>query len=291
MKLRSMSFSKNLRKGLINLILSADMQYDKHVLDILHNGGYVLDRTGTGTLKRWDKNFLFKPAEQFPILKKKYVNFEALKGEILWIYQDQSNDVNLLKSKYGVGVWNEWADENGTIGKAYGYQVKKHGLIDKLIHTLKTDPHDRGMVMSLWDNGDLPKMNLRPCAFQTLWFVDPVTNELNLKLIQRSGDMGLGVPFNMAQYAVLQAMIAQVTGLEVGYFKHEINDAHIYVNHINALRRQLARTEWTNEEGNPTWSGKLELNPDVKDFYDFTPQDITLVGYESHKKLKMEVAV
>lgn len=280
------------------MILSADKQYDSIVTEILHHGGYVLDRTGTGTLKLWNKEFFHRPTQKFPVLKKKKVFVESAKKELLWIYQDQSNDVNLLQEKYGVKVWNEWADEEGTIGKAYGYQVKKHQLIDKLIHTLKTNPYDRGMVMSLWSNEDLDEMNLRPCAFQTLWNVDPVSNELNMTLIQRSGDMGLGVPFNMVQYAILQAMIAQVTGFKVGGFKHYINDAHVYVNHINALREQLARNEGVSNtflkgvgQFKRTREGKLWLNPDIKDFYDFKPEDIKLKGYVSHDNIKMEVSV
>jgi thymidylate synthase len=270
------------------IILGADSQYDTHITDILENGGYVKDRTGTGAIKRWELSFLHRPAEEFPILKKKKVFFEALKGELLWIYQDQSNDVNLLRSKYGVKVWNEWAGEDGTIGKAYGYQVKKNKLIDKLIYTLKTNPHSRQMVMSLWSHEDLEEMNLPPCAFMTIWNVDPVTNELNMKLVQRSGDMGLGVPFNMAQYALLQCMIAHVTGYKVGYFKHDITDAHIYVNHINPLRGQLDRKMDIKQTlSKPT----LWLNPEVKDFYKFTMDDIKLIGYEHMEHIPMEVSV
>jgi thymidylate synthase len=276
----------------MEIIPSADFQYDAHTLDIIQNGGYVLDRTGTGTLKRWEKDFLFRPADEFPILTKKKVFFESAKKEMFWIYQDQSNDVNLLREKYGVKVWNEWADEEGTIGKAYGYQVKKHSLIDKLIHTLKTNPYDRGMVMSLWSNEDLEEMNLRPCAFQTIWNVDPITDELNMKLIQRSGDMGLGVPFNMVQYAILQIMIAHVTGLKVGYFKHSITDAHVYVNHINPLRKQLQRDETYNEEGEELSVGKIGLSPYTpKDFYKIKPEHIKLYNYVSHKNIKMKVSV
>lgn len=265
-------------------IKSADEQYDKIVTDILHNGSYVMDRTGTGALKLWAQEFNFKPAQSFPILTKKKVFFQSAVGELLWIYQDQSNDVELLRSKYGVKVWNEWAGEDGTIGKAYGYQVRKHNLINNLINTLKNNPQDRAMMMSLWSNEDLDEMNLRPCAFQTLWDVDPVTNELNMTLIQRSGDMGLGVPFNMVQYAVLQAMIAQVTGYEVGGFKHLINNAHIYMNHINPLRQQLKRERFK-------YYMNFELNPDITDFYDFKPEDIKLVNYHCHENIKMEVSI
>jgi thymidylate synthase len=281
-------------RRLLNVIETADQQYNKHVLDILHNGAYALDRTGTGVLKRWDKNFLFRPLEQFPILTKKKVAFETAKKELFWIYQDQSNDVTLLQEKYGVKVWNEWSGEDGTIGRAYGYQVKKHQLIDRLIHTLKTNPNDRGMVMSLWSNEDLPEMNLRPCAFQTLWYYDPLTHELNMKLVQRSGDMGLGVPFNMTQYAILQIMIAHVCDMNVGWFKHEINDAHIYVNHINPLRKQLERRDYFMDKGKRRLisSGKISLHPNTpRDFYKIKPEHIQLNGYVSHPNIRMKVSV
>jgi thymidylate synthase len=224
-------------------------------------------------------------------LTKKKVFFETAKKELFWIYQDQSNNVNLLREKYGVKVWDEWALEDGTIGKSYGYQVKKHQLIDKLIYTLKNNPEDRGMVMSLWSNEDLPQMALRPCAFQTLWDVDPVTNELNMTLIQRSGDMGLGVPFNMVQYAILQAMIAHVTGYKVGGFKHYINNAHVYVNHINPLKQQLQRGNLYGPNGKGLSSGKLWINPEVTDFYKLKPEDIKLVDYNSLDHIPMKVSV
>jgi thymidylate synthase len=271
---------------------TADAQYRRQVEDIFQNGSYAMDRTGTGVLKKWDANFLFRPAQQAPILTSKKVFFETAKKELLWIYQDQSNDVELLKSKYGVKVWDEWAGEDGTIGKAYGYQVKKHQLIDKLIHTLRTNPNDRGMVMSLWSNEDLDEMNLRPCAFQTLWYYEPVSNELNMKLIQRSGDMGLGVPFNMIQYAVLHTMVAHVVGMKVGWMKHEINDAHIYLNHINPLREQLERNKEMSNKGVPLSSGLLRMKRGApRDFYKIKPSDIELLYYVSHEPIGMEVSV
>lgn len=273
------------------IITPADAQYRTMVEDIFKHGTYIMDRTGTGALKLWGQEFNHRPAKFFPILTSKKVNYKSAVKEMLWIYQDQSNDVNLLKEKYGVKIWDEWAQEDGTIGKAYGYQVKKHGLIDKLIHDLKNNPADRAMIMSLWNHEDLPEMALRPCAFMTMWDVDPALNELNMTLIQRSGDMGLGVPFNMVQYAVLQAMIAQVTGYKVGGFKHVINNAHIYIDHINPLREQLSRDRYKDEEGEKLLSGFFELNPEVTDFYDFTPDDVTIRSYHSHTHIPMKVSV
>lgn len=275
------------------MIKTAEQQYKNNVIDILENGGYVMDRTGTGALKRWAHEYTHRPAQSFPILWSKKVNFEKLAGEILWIMQDQSNDTKLLKEKYGIGIWDEWANESGLIGKAYGYQVRKHKQIDRLIEGLKNDPYSRRHRINLMSEEDAPEMELEPCAFMTLWYVDPVTHELNMTLFQRSGDMGLGVPFNMAQYALLQAMIAQVTGYKVGYFKHYINDAHIYVNHINPLKQQLNRGNFVGKgfDKKPAREGRLWLNPEITDFYDFTLDDIKLLDYNHHPHIKMNVSV
>lgn len=173
--------------------------------------------------------------------------------------------------------------EDGTIGKAYGYQIKKYRQVDKLIETLKTNPQDRRMIVNLWNIEDLPEMALQPCAFLTLW--DVTDGRLNCMLVQRSGDIGLGVPFNMTQYAVLVHLIAQVTDLRPGLFTHVINNAHIYENHVEALKLQLSRRE----EALP--APKLIINPEIKDFYKFTPDDIKLDDYKHLGKIEMEVAV
>lgn len=261
-----------------------DCQYDTIVKDILHNGGYVKDRTGTGTLKRFAHEMRHRPNEMFPILTKKKVAFESAKKELFWIYQDQSNDVNLLKEKYGVKVWDEWANDEGTIGKAYGFQVKKHNQIDRLIEGIKSDPYSRRHRIQLWSEEDASEMELEPCAFMTLWYVDPVSNELNMTLIQRSGDMGLGIPFNMVQYAILQKIVAHCTGYKVGEFVHLINDAHVYVNHINPLKRQLSL-----EELPPR--AYVEITTHETDFYKLTPDDIKLRDYQSYGAIPMEVSV
>lgn len=274
---------------------TADQQYREAVKDIIESGSFCNDRTGTGTLKKFYKTFSFSPKQGVPILTSKFIPHKAALGELLWIYQDQSNDVELLKSKYGVKVWNEWAGEDGTIGKAYGYQVRKHNQIDRLIDGLKNNPFSRRHRIQLWSEEDAPEMNLEPCAFLTLWDYEPIGNKLNMALIQRSGDMGLGVPFNQYQYHILHRMIAQCVGMELGEFTHTIINAHVYVNHINPLKEQLARSENVKSLGFSAKSvlhtGDLWINPDITDFYEFTMDDIKLQDYVSHPKITMEVSV
>ncbi len=224
----------------------------------------------------------FNLQKEFPILTTKFVAFKTAVKEMLWIYQKQSNVVEDLR-QMNVKIWNEWEGEDGTIGKAYGYQVKKFHQIDNLIEALKNNPQDRRMMLNLWNWEDLPEMSLAPCCFLTMW--DVTDGHLNCMLIQRSGDMPLGVPFNSAQFSVLTHMLAQVTGLKPGLFTHVINNAHIYENQIEGMKVQLTRA-------NDAYSApKLWLNPEIKDFYDFTIDDIKLVDYEYHPAIKMEVSV
>lgn len=225
----------------------------------------------------------FDLEKEFPILTTKFVAFKTSVKEILWIWQKQSNDVRALQ-QWNCHVWDEWMQEDGTIGKAYGYQLAKYHQVDTLLKTLKENPQSRRMVVSMWNVEDLPEMALQPCAFLTMWDVS-ADNRLNCMLVQRSGDMGLGVPFNMAQYAALVCMIAQVSGLRPGLFTHVINNAHIYENHVEALKTQLARRN----EAYP--APRLRLNPEIKDFYDFKPEDIVLENYQHLGKLPMKVSV
>ena len=259
-----------------------DEKYLSIVKDILDNGYYDNNRTGMPTYKLPHQIMQFNLQKEFPILTTKFVAFKTAVKEMLWIYQKQSNVVEDLR-QMNVKIWNEWEGEDGTIGKAYGYQIAKYKQLDKLIKTIKEDPDSRRMIVTLWNIEDLEDMALQPCAYETLW--DVGDGYLNCMLIQRSGDMGLGVPFNTAQYAALQCMIGQVTGLKPGKFTHVINNAHIYENHVDALREQLARRN----QALP--APKIIVNPEVKDFYDFTPEDITLDGYEHLGKLSMTVAV
>lgn len=260
----------------------ADTQYLQIIENILDHGYYANNRTGIATYKLPHQVMQFNLAEEFPILTTKFVAFKTAIKELLWIWQLQSNDVRQLQAM-NVKVWDEWMREDGTIGKAYGYQIAKYKQLDNLLDMLQKDPQSRRMIVTLWNIEDLPDMALQPCAYETLW--DVTDGRLNCMLIQRSGDMGLGVPFNTAQYAALVHMTAQVSGLQAGQFTHVINNAHIYENHVEALRIQLERKYEALE------APVLRLNPEIKNFYDFTPEDITLEGYEHLGKLSMTVAV
>lgn len=224
----------------------------------------------------------FDLSKEFPILTTKFVAFKTAIKEMLWIWQLQSNDVKKLQ-EMNCYVWDEWMLEDGTIGKAYGYQIAKYKQLDKLIETLKSNPQDRRMIVTLWNIEDLSEMALQPCAFQTIW--DVTDGKLNCMLVQRSGDFLLGIPFNTTQYAVLTHLIAQVTGLKVGLLTHVINNAHVYKNHLEGAKLQLARKNETYE------APKLWINPEIKNFYDFTIDDIKLIDYKHHPTIKMEVAV
>ncbi len=261
----------------------ADQQYLDIIEKILQSGALGENRTGMPAYKLPHQIMQFDLEKEFPILTTKFVAFKTAIKEILWIWQKQSNDVRLLQ-EWNCHVWDEWMREDGTIGKAYGYQLGKYHQVDTLLDTLKKDPQSRRMVVDLWNVADLPDMALQPCAFLTMWDVS-ADGRLNCMLIQRSGDMGLGIPFNMSQYAALVCMIAKVSGLRPGLFTHVINNAHIYENHVPQLRLQLTRRQDAYQA--PT----LWLNPDIKNFYDFQPEDIRLEGYQHHDKISMEVSV
>ena len=259
-----------------------DEQYLKIVSDILDHGYFDNNRTGIPTYKLPHQIMQFDLEKEFPILTTKKVAFKTAVKEILWIMKDQSNDVRKLQEQ-NCHVWDEWMMEDGTIGTAYGWVVKEYHQMDDLIHSLKTNPQDRRMMINLWQIPHLKTGALAPCVFLSMW--DVTDGHLNLMLVQRSGDMGLGVPFNTTQYAVLARMLAQVTGLKPGLMTHVINNAHIYENHVEAMKEQLARRD----EAYP--APELWLNPDIKDFYDFTANDVKLIGYKHHDKISMEVAV
>lgn len=261
----------------------ADTKYLDIVQNILDNGRLGQNRTGMPAYKLPHQIMQFDLEKEFPILTTKFVAFKTSVKEILWIWQKQSNDVRVLQ-QWNCHVWDEWMQADGTIGKAYGYQLAKYHQVDTLLKTLKENPQSRRMVVSMWNVEDLPEMALQPCAFLTMWDVS-ADNRLNCMLVQRSGDMGLGIPFNMAQYAALVCMIAQVSGLRPGLFTHVINNAHIYENHVETLKTQLARRN----EAYP--APRLQLNPEIKDFYDFKPEDIVLENYQHLGKLPMKVSV
>ena len=259
-----------------------DQQYLGILKNVIENGHYDQNRTGVPTYKLPHQIMQFDLQKEFPILTTKRVAFKTAVKELLWIYRDQSNDVTKLQEQ-NVHIWDEWVDENNTIGKGYGYQIAKFKQIDKLIETLKTNPQDRRMIMTMWNIADLPDMTLQPCCFMTLW--DVSGDRLNCMLIQRSGDLGLGVPFNTTQYAVLVHMVAQVTGFKPGLFTHIINNAHVYENHVEVLKGQIDKLL----EAYP--APNLIINPGIEDFYDFKAEDISLSDYKSHETIKMEVAI
>jgi thymidylate synthase len=259
-----------------------DDKYISIASDILANGYYDTNRTGMNTYKLPHQIMQFNLQDEFPILTTKFVAFNTCVKELLWIFKDQSNEVKLLQSQ-NVHIWDEWAMEDGTIGTSYGYIVAKYKQIDDLIMNLKNNPQDRRMMINLWQIPYLDGGALHPCCFTTMW--DVTEGRLNCMLLQRSGDMGLGVPFNTTQYAVLTHMLAQVTNLKVGLLTHVINNAHIYENHVEAIKTNISRKNLSKPA--PT----LLLNKEIKDFYDFTSNDIKLLNYNYEPSIKMEVSV
>ncbi|WP_297426158.1 thymidylate synthase [Clostridium sp.] len=259
-----------------------DDKYLSIANDILENGYFDNNRTGVKTYKLPHQIMQFNLEKEFPILTTKFVAFKTAVKELLWIFKDQSNDVKALQAQ-NVKIWDEWIMEDGTIGTSYGWVVKKFNQMDKLIDALKNNPQDRRMMLNLWQIPYLDDGALYPCCFLTMW--DVTDGKLNCMLVQRSGDWGLGVPFNTSQYAVLVHLLAQVTGHKPGLFTHVINNAHIYENQVEGLKLQLTRR-------NDTYSApKLWINPEIKDFYDFTPDDIKLEDYKYHEAIKMDVSV
>ena len=260
--------------------------YDQQYLDIaariLEQGYFDQNRTGIPTYKLPHQIMQFDLSQEFPILTTKKVAFKTAVRELLWIFKEQSNDVRRLQEQ-NVHIWDEWMMEDGTIGTSYGWGVKKYHQVDHLIEQLKTNPQDRRMMLNLWQIPYLDTGALYPCCFLTMW--DVTDGRLNCMLVQRSGDWGLGVPFNTTQYAVLVHLLAQVTGFQPGLFTHVINNAHIYENQVEGIRTQLGRRDQAFD------APKLWINPEITDFYQFTDRDIKLIGYQHLDKIKMEVAV
>ncbi|MDD2435530.1 MAG: thymidylate synthase [Bacilli bacterium] len=279
-----------------------DREYINLCKEIMEYGTEVENRTGINTIKLPYKHFEFDLEEEFPILTTKFVAFKSAILEMLWIYQTQSNDVRWLQER-GVKIWNEWQiDENGyyngkyfgqeyayTIGTAYGYIVNKYQLIQNLIETLKNNPTDRRMNMSLWQNDYLETAALPSCVWDSMW--DVTDGKLNVVVTQRSCDVALGLPFNVTQYAVLQTMIARVTGLKPGKLYWSAKDVHLYVDQIEGIKEQIKRYEELGDFEAP----KLWVNPDIKDFFKFDNskelKDIKLIDYEHHGKIQMPVAI
>ena len=261
-------------------------KYDELYLDMAENilkyGYFAENRTVNKTYKLPHQVMQFNLEEEFPILTTKKLAFKTAVKELLWIFKDQSNDVRKLNDQ-NVKIWDEWMQDDGTIGESYGYVVKKYDQMNLLLETLKTDPQNRRMMINLWQIPHLEKAPLHPCCFLTMW--DVVGDKLNCMLVQRSGDVPLGVPFNTTQYAVLTHLVAQAVGLKPGLFTHVINNAHIYENQIKGIREQILR------KPHAFPAPKLVINKNIKDFYEFTADDISLEGYKYHEAIKMEVSV
>ena len=249
---------------------------------VLEHGTKKDDRTGTGTLSVFGWQMRYNLAEGFPLVTTKKCHLRSIIHELLWFLQGDTN-IKYLKEN-GVSIWDEWADENGNLGPVYGHQWRSWprpdgGTIDQIsevVKTLKTNPDSRRIIVSAWNVADLDKMALAPChAFFQFYVAD---GKLSCQLYQRSADIFLGVPFNIASYALLTMMMAQVTGLGLGDFVHTLGDAHLYLNHLDQTREQCPL---------PT----MTLNPDVKDIFGFRFEDFTLAGYDPHPAIKAPVAV
>lgn len=256
----------------------------QHVLD---HGVLKEDRTGTGTHSVFGYQMRFNLQDGFPLLTTKKLHLKSIIHELLWFLKGDTN-VKYLQEN-GVRIWNEWADENGDLGHIYGYQWRSWpdyngGHIDQIkeaIHTIQNNPDSRRIIVSAWNVADLPQMNLPPCHAFFQFYV--ANGKLSLQLYQRSADIFLGVPFNIASYALLLMMVAQVTGLEAGDFVHTLGDAHIYNNHIEQVREQLSRE--------PRALPKMKLNPDVKSIFDFKYEGFELTDYNPHPHIAGKVAV
>ncbi|MEF9924505.1 MAG: thymidylate synthase [Muribaculaceae bacterium] len=256
----------------------------QHVMDC---GTEKSDRTGTGTKSVFGYQMRFNLEDGFPMLTTKKLHLKSIIHELLWFLNGDTN-VKYLQDN-GVRIWNEWADENGDLGHIYGYQWRSWpnydgGFIDQIseaIEMIKHNPDSRRIIVSAWNVADIPTMKLPPChAFFQFYVAD---GKLSLQLYQRSADIFLGVPFNIASYALLLMMVAQVTGLRVGEFVHTLGDAHIYTNHFEQVAEQLLRT--------PRELPRMILNPDVKSIFDFKYEDFTLENYNPMPHIKAPVAV
>ncbi len=249
---------------------------------ILEEGTDKSDRTGTGTRSIFGYQMRFNLRNGFPLLTTKKVHFKSIAHELIWFLKGDTN-IKYLKEN-GVSIWDEWADENGNLGRVYGAQWRDFGGIDQinnLLHSLKNNPDSRRMIVSAWNPVDVPAMALPPC--HTLWQCYVADGKLSLQLYQRSADVFLGLPFNIASYALLTHMLAQVSGLEVGDLIMTLGDAHLYNNHFEQANLQLTRQE----RKLPT----LELNKEINSIFDFKFEDIVVKNYDPHGSIKAPVAV
>lgn len=262
-------------------------QYLQLLQHILDNGTDKDDRTGTGTRSVFGYQMRFDLADGFPLLTTKKLHLKSIIHELLWFLKGDTNVAYLQNN--GVRIWNEWADADGDLGHIYGYQWRSWpdyngGHVDQIsqvIDQLRNDPDSRRIIVSAWNVADIPNMNLPPCHALFQFYV--ADGRLSLQLYQRSADCFLGVPFNIASYALLLLMVAQVTGLKPGEFVHTLGDAHLYNNHLEQARLQLTRE--------PRKLPVMTINPEVKDIFSFKYEDFTLSDYNPHPHISAQVSV
>jgi thymidylate synthase len=254
---------------------------------VLEHGTEKSDRTGTGTRSVFGWQMRFDLRQGFPLVTTQKLHLRSIVHELIWFLRGDTNIAYLKEN--GVSIWDEWADANGDLGPVYGAQWRSWptadgGAVDQIrwvVDEIRRNPDSRRLIVSAWNVGELPKMALMPCHTMFQFYV--ADGRLSCQLYQRSGDIFLGVPFNIASYALLTHMVAQVCGLEVGDFVHTLGDAHLYNNHIEQAKLQLSRE--------PLPLPHLELNPDVRSIFDFRYEDVTIEGYQSHPAIKAPVAV
>ena len=262
-------------------------QYLELLNRILNEGTRKSDRTGTGTLSVFGHQMRFDMAEGFPLLTTKKLHLKSIIYELLWFLRGDTN-VKYLHD-HGVSIWDEWADENGELGPIYGHEWRswpdyQGGTIDQIanvVDQIRRTPDSRRMIVSAWNVAEVDSMALPPCHTMFQFYV--AEGRLSLQLYQRSADTFLGVPFNIASYALLLQMMAQVTGLQPGEFIHTTGDTHLYLNHLDQARLQLTRA--------PRKLPRMAINPDVKSIFDFTYEDFSLEGYDPWPHIKAEVSV
>lgn len=275
-------------------------QYHEALKTILELGEESTDRTGTGTLSYFGMQSRYRLGDGFPLVTTKKLHLKSIIHELLWFLSGDTN-IRYLKEN-GVSIWDEWADEQGDLGPVYGYQWRSFPALEptgqmlegeplfigrsidqitQLVDMIKTSPDSRRLIVSAWNPADVPRMALPPC--HTMWQVRILNGKLNLQLYQRSADMFLGVPFNIASYALLQVMLAHVTGYEPGDFIHTLGDAHIYSNHMDQVELQLSRT--------PKALPTIRIKRDVATIFDFKYEDFEIIDYDPDPLIRAPVAV
>jgi thymidylate synthase len=262
-------------------------QYEDFLAYVFKNGTPKTDRTGTGTISVFGGQLRFDLSESFPLITTKKVHFKSVVYELLWFLMGDTN-IKYLQ-EHNVRIWNEWADENGDLGPVYGKQWRSWegangetiDQISNVVNLLKNNPDSRRILVNAWNVGELSEMALTPCHCMFQFYV--ADGKLSCQLYQRSADLFLGVPFNIASYALLTLMLAQVCGLQPGEFVHTFGDAHIYTNHFKQVEEQLSR--------NPRPYPKIKINPNVRSIFDFKFEDFELVDYNPHPRISAPVAV